>query len=303
MIYITHRLDEVLEIADNVQVLRDGCSVLEARVATVDRQNMVSAMIGRDATAVARPTEVELGTTSVLSVSNLTLEREFSDVNLDIRGGEILALYGKIGSGTAEVAEALFGLHPATQGTVTLKSQPLEMTSPNAAIKQGIGFLPPDRQRSGSFAPRSVAENLAAPSWAKLARRGILSHSAEREAYERWRGKLNIRSTADSRQAIINLSGGNQQKVLLARWLERDVDLLLLVEPTRGVDVGARIDIYNAVRDLAKSNGLAVLVVTSDYEEVIQLSDRALVMVAGRITDELTGDAVTAKALTGASGG
>lgn len=303
MIYITHRLDEVLAIADTVKVLRDGVVALDSSVAKVDRTAIVNAMIGRETSFAGRPSSTAAVDQVVLAVESLCCEDDFSDVSFRLRRGEILALYGKIGSGTAEVAESIFGLKHAVTGTVTVNGVSTSMKSPSDAIQHGIGFLPPDRQRSGSFSGLSVAENLAAPSWSRMSRGGFLSRKVETAAYGRWRERLGIRSTRDSSEAIVTLSGGNQQKVLLARWLERGVNVLLLVEPTRGVDVGARADIYTSIQETAKSRGLAVLMVTSDYEEVVQLADRAIVMVSGRQHAELDSQQITATALTAASGG
>lgn len=303
MIYITHRLDEVLAIADSVKVLRDGLVALDAPVGAIDRTAIVSAMIGREANFVGRPESSVTADEVVLEVDSLCSGTDFVDISFTLRRGEILALYGKVGSGTAEVGESVFGLGHGVTGEITMNGRRAIPRSPVDAIARGIGFLPPDRQRSGAFLGRSVAENLAAPSWSHMSVAGFLSRSAENSAYEKWRERLGIRSTRDSSEAIVTLSGGNQQKVLLARWLERGVNVLVLVEPTRGVDVGARADIYTSIQQTAMSRGLAVLMITSDYEEVVQLADRAIVMVAGHQHTELAGNQITATALTAASGG
>lgn len=301
MIYITHRLDEVTAIADRVQVLRDGVGVLDAPVRELSRAQMVTAMIGREADGVTRPKAPQGVGSSVLEVGGLCSGSLFEDVDLDVGAGEIVALYGKIGSGTAEVVEAAFGLHPITGGTMRLDGADYRPDGPASAVNQGLGFLPADRKQSGLFAIRPVAENLAAPSWPRMSRGGFLGRASERAAWSRWREALSIRSRNEPGQPIATLSGGNQQKVLLARWFERGSRVLLLVEPTRGVDVGARSDIYRTLRRFAENESLAVLVSTSDYEEVIQLADRVLVMVRGRVVDHLTGAAVTSAALTSAS--
>jgi ribose transport system ATP-binding protein len=304
IIYITHRLDEVRRIADRVQVLRDGATVLEGAVAEHDRDALVEAMVGRPVDATKRPeaTRPEADVAPVIKVGDLASDRSFANVSFELRPGEILALYGRIGAGTQEVAETIYGVRGATSGTIELGGRVSSIHGPTAAIRLGIGLLPGDRQRDGALMNRSVAENLCAASWPTLSRRGVITGRREATAYRRWHDRLHIRSRNDPRQTMATLSGGNQQKVLLGRWLERDVKVLVLVEPTRGVDVGAREEIYRAIRALT-ARGLAVLVATSDHEEVVQLADRALIMVRGRIVRELGGDQIAAGEIVAAAGG
>jgi ribose transport system ATP-binding protein len=225
----------------------------------------------------------------------------FEDLDLAVAAGEIVCLYGKVGSGTADVADAVFGRRKLSSGDVQILNRS-PAKRPREAIDRGVGYLAADRQREGGLLIRTIGENLAAPSWPRLSRLGVISSAREQDAFARWSGMLNIRAPGGASQTLASLSGGNQQKVLLARWLERGSSLLALVEPTRGVDVGARADIYRALRHMA-ANGTAVLVATSDYEEVVQLADRAVVMARGRITRELRGDEITTEALTDAAGG
>ncbi|WP_395109635.1 sugar ABC transporter ATP-binding protein [Actinomadura sp. SCN-SB] len=305
IIYITHRLDEVRELADRVQVLRDGRTALSAPVGSVGRDELVSAMIGRSAGTVARPAAAapaHEGAEPVLRFTEASIDGVFTDVSLSVAPGEVVALYGKVGSGIAEVAETAFGLRTLTSGTVEVDGRARSFRDPAAAIRAGVGLLPADRQRDGGFAVRPVAENLAAPSWPLMSRLGVLTSRREDAAYGRWREALRIRAGRGPRQPIATLSGGNQQKVLLGRWLERGSKLLILIEPTRGVDVGARQEIYTALRELVTGRA-GLLVATSDYEEVVQLADRALVMARGRVVAELGGDDVTTRALTDAAGG
>ena len=304
LIYITHRLDEVREISDRVAVLRDGALVLEGESAQLDRRQLVSAMVGRSIADVHRPQDVRRPETAPLMVlSRATLAGTFEDVSLDVRPGEVLALYGKLGSGTAEVAQCAFGLHQLTSGSMQLHGTPVAFRKPADAIAAGVGLLPADRQREGAFMVRPVAENLAAPSWGRLAGRGgVITRGREAQAYRRWHEELNIRSRDDPAQPLATLSGGNQQKVLLGRWLERRSQVLVLIEPTRGVDVGARQEIYRSIRELAGS-GIGVLVATSDYEEVVQLADRAAVMARGRVVAELADEEITMERLTEEVGG
>jgi ribose transport system ATP-binding protein len=300
MVYITHRLDEVRAVADRVQVLRDGGTAALGPVASFDRSDLVAAMIGRSAGEVVRPAAGPAPGQPLLELVDAGSGTEFRDVSLAVRAGEVVALYGKVGSGTTDIAESAFGLRPLSGGELRLAGTPRRLRGPAAAVRHGIGFLPADRQRDGAFSVRPAAENLAAPSWARMATAGLLTGRPEGAAYRRWRAALGVRG--EPAQPIVTLSGGNQQKVLLARWLERDAKVLVLVEPTRGVDVGARAEIYAALR-AAAGRGVAVLVATSDYEEAVQLADRVLVVARGRVVTELTGSGVTAAALTAAAGG
>ena len=304
IIYITHRLDEVNEIADRVQVLRDGSTSLVADVATTDRPAMIEAMIGRRLTEVQRPPKPThgFGLQPALAWTDASSGRAFSGVSLDVMPGEIVALFGKLGSGAAEVGESAFGVRRLDSGRLDVDGQPADFKNPPDAIARGVGFLPADRKAGGAFLIRPVAENVAAANWPKMSTLGWLSTGKEARAFDRWRDRLAIRSRNDPRQSMGTLSGGNQQKVLLARWLERDSKALVLIEPTRGVDVGAREDIYTSLRELART-GVAVLAVTSDYEEAVQVADRAFVMAKGRIVAKLEGDQISTGELLMAAGG
>jgi ribose transport system ATP-binding protein len=304
LIYITHRLDEVREIADRVTVLRDGAVVLEGRAAGMSRRDLVSAMVGRAIGDVARPADVNApgAVAPRVRLTGATVDGCFADVALEVRPGEVVALYGKVGSGIAEVAQSVFGLRQLSAGELELDGRRAALRGPADAIAAGVGLLPADRQREGAFMVLSVAENLAAPSWSRLADRGFISARREAATYRRWHDELSIRSRDDPSQPLATLSGGNQQKVLLGRWLERDSRVLVLIEPTRGVDVGARAEIYRSIRALA-ARGVAVLVATSDYEEVVQLADRAAVMARGRIVADLSDDDITTERLTEEVGG
>ncbi len=303
IIYITHRLDEVTRIADRVQILRDGNSVLEGPVPDYRRDELVAAMIGKSVAEIARPAPLETAVTKpLLHFEGATCSEAFADLDLTVGDGEVVGLYGKIGSGTAEVAEVAFGLRRLSGGALHIAPGGGAFENPAQAVRGQVGFLPADRQRDGAFMNRSVAENLCAPSWPRLARaRQLISARREAVAYRRWHDILGVHSRNDPAQPIGTLSGGNQQKVLLGRWLESGARILILVEPTRGVDVGARAEIYRSVRQLA-GQGVGVLVVTSDYEEVVQVADRAVVMAGGAVSARLSGDEVTIERLSRAAG-
>lgn len=304
IIYITHRLDEVSEIGDRVLVLRDGNIVMDQAVADVGRSDIVSAMIGSRLGEVQRPVAQQNNSSEVVAAFRDASSGDgvFTGVDLSAHAGEVLALYGKIGSGAEEVAEAAYGLHGLAQGEFLVDGKACSLRNPYQAVEAGIGLLPADRQGAGILAGRSVAENICAPSWGILGRfKAFITSKVEATAYRRWHDALGIHSRNDPSQPIGTLSGGNQQKVLLGRWLERKSRLLILIEPTRGVDVGARQEIYRSIRGLAE-RGTAVIIATSDYEEVVQVADRALVMVRGHVVMSLAGDEITPDRLTYALG-
>jgi ribose transport system ATP-binding protein len=303
IVYITHRLDELERIGDRVQVLRDGTTVLSGRVADFGRDDLVAAMVGRPADAVRRPPvqEPAADAAPLLRFAGATSPGGFEAVDLSVRPREIVALYGRLGSGTSAVLEAAFGLRRIMEGQLMVDGSPLTPSGPTDAIAHGIGFVPGDRKRDGGFGVRSVAENLCAPSWSRLARAGFMTTAREARSYRHWHEALGVRSTKDPAQQFDTLSGGNQQKVILGRWLERGARVLLLTEPTRGVDVGARQEIYRVLRSLT-AQGMGVLVSTSDAEEAYQLSDRTLVMSRGRITGELQGDEIRIDSLVKQAG-
>lgn len=301
ILYITHRLDEVATIADRVVVLRDGRVALDALVADASQPSIVEAMVGRslairhDSIHAAPPPGRDL-----LQAQGLS-SPDFEDVSLAVGAGEIVGLYGKVGSGVPELAAALFGATALKGGRIAVEGRPVTIKSPAEAIRHGIGYLSGDRAGEGLLGARPVAENLAAPSWGRLARRGWIGAAAERRAYLPWYGRLRVRSRPDGAERITTLSGGNQQKVMLGRWLEARSRILVLTEPTRGVDVGARAEIYQVLRDLARQ-GHGIVVATSDYEDVTAMATRAIVMVRGRIVATLAQDEISTASLTQAAG-
>lgn len=303
IVYITHRLDEVFRIADEVCVLRDGEVALADEVSRLDRNQVIEAMVGHSLRQRTRPTAAaRLRSEPALSLGSAASTGAFDDVNLDLHSGEVVALYGKVGSGATEVAEACFGMRQLSTGRLSVKGQQRRFRHPADAIVAGIGCLPGDRQREAIFKQLSLAKNLAAPSWSVLSRAGWIRRRSENEAYRSWHDELRIKSRNDPSQLIWQLSGGNQQKVVLGRWLEKGSEILVLVEPTRGVDVGARQEIYRSIRRLAET-GSAVLVATSDYEDVVEVADRAAVMVRGRVVASLSPDQISVESLTDAAGG
>jgi ribose transport system ATP-binding protein len=305
IIYITHRLDEVAELADRVEVLRDGDVAVVGDTSEFDRQALVSAMIGRAAAAVGRPEprDWELGEEPAIEFRSASSERAFDDVSLAVRPGEVVAVYGQLGSGSAEIADSVFGLRKLVGGELRLRGRAVAQDGPARSIRRGVGFVPADRKAEAIFPVRPACENISVPSWRRLSLgRLLIRRAAEVRAYMRWHKELGIRSRNDPMQPIITLSGGNQQKVVLGRWLEAGTPVLVMVEPTRGVDVGARAELYRSMRGLARQ-GIAILISTSDYEEVVQVADRALVLARGRIVASLEGDDITTSKLLAAAGG
>ncbi|MCV2394486.1 sugar ABC transporter ATP-binding protein [Actinotalea sp. M2MS4P-6] len=302
VLYITHRLDEVFAIADRVCVLRDGKVALVTDVARTSAAEVVASMVGHSVERTRGAQRSLADAPVVLELTDASAPG-FGGVNLAARRGEILGLYGKVGSGVAEVAEALFAIRHLEAGSLALDGTPARLRDPQDAIGHGIGFLPPDRARQAAFVLRSVAENLAAPSWRRLARwRGWITRAVETNAYRRWHDELHVRSTGDATQLLGTLSGGNQQKVLLGRWLEAGSRILVLSEPTRGVDVGAREEIYAVLRELA-AQGTTLVVASSDYEDIVAVADTAIVMVRGRVAATIPHHDITVSALTEAAGG
>ncbi len=288
VIYISHRLVEVFTLADSVTVLKDGEKTGEGRTADLTEARLIRLMIGRDLD-FERPARPSRGDEApVLMVSKLADGDKVRDVSLTVGAGEIVCLAGLVGAGRTEFCETLFGVRRATAGTAQLDGQAWAPRSPAQASGAGVGMVPEDRKDAGLFLGMSIAENIAAANLAKVSPRGVMSRRRCSELAERYVQQLRI-ATPSVDQPVVHLSGGNQQKVLLAKWLAHRPKLLIVDEPTRGVDVGARSDIYAVLRDLADA-GIGLLVVSSDLPEVLTLADRVVVMAEGRLTGELPGD-------------
>jgi ribose transport system ATP-binding protein len=295
IIFITHRLSEVERLADRVTVLRDGKLAADLPKDQVSAPVMIRHMIGRDLKALYTPPAAPPGP-PVLQVTGLKTPR-YPDraVDLTLRKGEILGLAGLIGAGRTELAETIFGLTPALAGQVVLDGQPLTTTTPRQAIAQGIFLIPEDRKQNGLILDFPIAQNISLPSLSDLSRHGIVNRNAETLLAERQKKALDLRA-ADLSLPASALSGGNQQKVVLARWLALSPRVILFDEPTRGVDVGAKAEIYRLMRALS-DHGVGVLMISSDMEEVIGVSDRVLVMHEGRIAGSLPRDQLSEHAI------
>jgi ribose transport system ATP-binding protein len=284
VLLISHKLDEVFRVADRVSVFRDGRHVGTREAAATDSAAIVPLMVGRDLKQRTHR-EAPMGGEILLDVIGLRAPGLAEPVDLSLRAGEILGLYGLKGAGRIDLLRALFGLQKQVAGEVRLDGRTLRIRSPQDAIRGGIGWVCRDRTELGLFGNLDVGENLTIAALASLARSGIVIRSAERRAIEESVQRLGIK-TAGARQAITSLSGGNQQKVLLARWLLCRPRLLILDEPTAGIDVGAKSEIYALMQELS-AQGIGILLVSSDLPEVLELSDRVLVMHAGALVGAL----------------
>ena len=314
IVYISHRFDELYAVCDRVTVLRDGRLVGTQDLASLERLDLVCLMLGK------RREELRLGTTAfgthaagepgmaahgaarpaddgapLLATDGLRRGSKLRGVTLVLRRGEILGLAGLLGSGRTETARAIFGAAPAEDGTIRLRGETLEPRTPDDAIAAGIGFLSEDRKAEGIFPELSIRENLTLAALPTLTRFGIVDRAKQREVVDRYMRRLGIKATS-AEQRIRELSGGNQQKVLLARWLCTGPALLILDEPTRGIDIGAKAEIQALVNELAAS-GLGVLMISSELEELVEGCSRIVVLRDGRDVAELRGEAISQQAI------
>ncbi|MFW6069980.1 MAG: sugar ABC transporter ATP-binding protein [bacterium] len=306
IIYISHRLDEVFEIADRVTVLRDGEYVGTRDVDDVTQRELVQMMVGRDIGerwVRAKPLDAadREGQPS-LEVRGLSKKGVFHDVSLALYPGEIVGIFGLVGAGHATLTRAIFGAESVDAGEILVDGKPAPIKTPRHARRHGLGLVPIDRKVQALVMERSVKENVTLSNWNDLARNGFFRRRLEKQHAHQWIDQLGIRMAGDMETKIAFLSGGNQQKCVLARWLEAGVDVLLLNEPTWGVDVGARFDIYEQLEALA-DQGLSILMVSSDIQEVLAVSHRVLTMYKGHITAEFSQDVVTQEKLLHAAAG
>jgi ribose transport system ATP-binding protein len=290
VIFITHRLDELYQICDRVTVMRDGRTVMTSRMAEVDKLHLIAAMLGRDLETVrARSTgfsAASLGAGDiVLSANGLRIGRKVRDARIEVRERQIVGLAGLLGSGRTEVARAIFGADPPEAGKIELGGRVVSPRDPAEAIALGVGYCSEDRKADGIVPDMSVRENMTLGILPRLTSLGIVDEARQREIVDRFMKRLAIKA-ASVEQKIRDLSGGNQQKVLLARWLCADPKLLILDEPTRGIDVGAKAEIQALIRELA-DQGLGVLMISSELEEIIEGADRVFVLSDGRTVADL----------------
>ncbi|MDQ0877641.1 ribose transport system ATP-binding protein [Paenibacillus sp. V4I3] len=301
MIYISHRMEEIFRICDQVTVMRDGHYIGTEYIANTTMDHLVKMMVGREIKDRFPKVKVTLGEEK-LTVNGLTQKGKLHDISLSVRAGEIVGIAGLMGAGRTELAKALFGVTSIDRGTISINGKPVSIKKPIDAIHAGIGLITEDRKDEGLLLPLSVNDNLALPNLKILSSFGFMNRSKERELSDSMIKKLLIK-TPNSEQKVGSLSGGNQQKVVIGKWLATNPQVLILDEPTRGVDIGAKKEIYDLMNELV-SQGVAILMISSELPEVLGMSDRILVMHEGKISGEFTQeDASQEKIMLSATGG
>lgn len=287
-LYVSHRMEEIFELCDTITVLRDGRHVATKPITEVTRDSLVRLMIGRElATTLDESTVTDVGA-ELLRVTNFSSPGKFDSVNLNVNRGEIVGLAGLVGAGRTEVAEALFGLDANSSGEVRIQGNTVTIKSPISAMKLGLGLIPEDRKRHGLVLMMNARENVSLPTIDKVSKAGWVIPKQERAVAQKYFDRMRVK--APSLDASSNgLSGGNQQKLVLAKWLAAQCDLLLIDEPTRGVDVGAKAEIHNLIRSLAQ-DGKGVLLISSELPELLALATRVIVMREGKVVGELPAD-------------
>lgn len=287
IVYVSHRMPEIFRLCDRISVLRDGAHVQTLDRAQTSPDELVRLMIGRELSAFLPPRRATAAGAPRLEVAGLTSPGKFRDVSFAVRSGEIVGLAGLVGAGRSEVATAIFGLDAAARGNVRVDGQALPLGRPRAALRAGIGFVPEDRKRQGLILPMSVTANFSLVILKQLRRFGLLSRRREAQAAGAAFARFAVKTPSLDAPAM-NLSGGNQQKIVLAKWLARELRVLIVDEPTRGVDVGAKAAIHTLLVELAAA-GLAILLISSELPEITGLADRILVLRDGRLSGEMPG--------------
>jgi ribose transport system ATP-binding protein len=283
VIYISHRLEEVFRISDRVTVLRDGSYVATRLTKDTSRKELINLMVGRELKEVY-PSRTIVPTETALEIKNLSGNGD-KDISFSVRKGEILGISGLVGAGRTELAMLLFGAVPSESGEIWVDGKPIHLRSPFDAIQHGIGLLTEDRKGKGLFLDMAVRWNISFPIIRKLSKHGIVDTRTENQLAEKYKQRINIK-TPSLEQRVINLSGGNQQKVVLAKSLAAESDILIFDEPTRGIDVGTKQEIYHLMCELA-NNGIAILMISSEMEELLGMSDRIIVLCEGKLAGEV----------------
>jgi len=286
IVFISHRLEEVRSLCDRFTIFRDGTHIKTGTINDVSDEEIIRLMIGRTLKKYMRKHEATIGD-NALEVSGLTLPGAFTDVSFTLRKGEIIGLGGLVGAGRTDVARAIFGVTPATTGSISIAGRKVSIKQPTDAIELGLAFVPEDRAVDGIFSTLSIEHNLSAAIPKRIAPGGIIRRGLERSLSNQSVSDLSIK-LASLNQPIVELSGGNQQKVILARWLLTEPDILILDEPTRGIDIGVKAEFYDMIGDLAEA-GRAILLISSELPELLSLCDRVLVMSEGRLTADIAG--------------
>lgn len=295
IIYISHRMEEVFEIVDRATVFRDGQYIGTRVVGQVERNELISMMVGRPVEDIFPKVEVEIKD-EILEVKNLTKAGKFNDISFTLRRGEILGFAGLVGAGRSEIMNAIFGIDKLDSGEILIDGKAVRIQSPKEAIRHGIGFVTEDRKGNGLVLMRSVMENISLPTLYRFNKSVVLNKKAEGLRCNEYIKKLNVK-TPTRHTSVGSLSGGNQQKVILAKWLMSDPKILILDEPTRGIDVGAKAEIYTLMCKLA-AEGMAIILISSELPEVMSMCDRLVVMGNGEIKGVFDRDEIVNKELT-----
>ena len=285
IVFISHKLAEIFAITDEVAILRDGVSAGRMMTEGCTENDIIKAMVGRDVDDLYAKKAAPIGDV-VLEVKNLSTKGFLKDINFQLRAGEILGFAGLVGAGRSEVMRAVFGIDPKESGEIYIKGKKVEIRSPRDAMLQGIGFVPEDRKLQGLVLGMSVGKNTTLAALKSVANgAGFINHKQEKEMADKFVKALEVKTPSND-QLVKNLSGGNQQKVVIAKWLANNPDILILDEPTRGIDVGAKKEIHQLMSDLA-NKGVAIIMISSELPEVLGMSDRVVVMHEGHIKGEL----------------
>ena len=300
VMYVSHRLQEVFDICQRVTILRDGAFVKTSLTADTNIDEVIRSMVGRDVVA-ATSTGGDATGENVLEVERLTREGIFTDVSFNVRAGEIVALAGLVGAGRTEVARGIFGIDRVDAGSVKVGGKKLKNASPISAMNAGVGFVPEDRRQQGLVMEMAIDRNVALASLRGLSRFGFVRKASERKLAYDWSTRLSLKYGRLS-NTVTTLSGGNQQKVVLAKWLARRPRLLIIDEPTRGIDIGTKAEVHRLLTELV-SQGVAVLMISSEMPEVLQISDRILVLCEGRLIDEFSREDANENAIMRAATG
>jgi ribose transport system ATP-binding protein len=300
IIYISHRMEEIFKITDRISVLRDGSyrGTLETRA--TNEEEVTQLMIGRALDLSRNETHHQMGEVA-LEVRGLSCGHLFNDVSFEVRRGEVLGFYGLVGAGRTEIVETLFGLRDPSDGTILLDGEEVRVSSPADAISKGISLVPEDRKGQGLVLGMNCRDNMTLPQVGDLSSGPFVAPAAETEIFDKYKDTLDIR-TPGWKQTVGNLSGGNQQKIVIAKWLSMHPKVLIVDEPTRGIDVGSKSEIHNLIRELA-AQGYAVIVVSSEMPEVLHVSDRIVAMFSGKVMRTFTSEEVTEESLIQAISG
>ena len=300
VLFVSHRLEEVFALSDTVTVLRDGAHVITSSTAELDTADLIRHMVGRELGDLFPKEAAEIGE-PVLEVRDLRREGVFRDISFALRRGEIVGLAGLVGAGRSEVARAIFGIDALDEGEIVRDGSPVRIRSPRAAMRAGLAFVPEDRQHQGLVLEMAIEDNATLPFLRRLTRFGLINRRREREVAQDFTRRLQVKA-AGLQLPVRSLSGGNQQKVVIAKWLATEPQILILDEPTRGIDIGTKAEVHRIVSGLA-AQGLAILLISSELPEVLAMSDRILVMHEGRLTGEFSRDEADQEAIMRAATG